>query len=120
MRIGLSTGSGVALTSPQTIAADGWRIYDAFSGDVTGDGRDDLIWSSTCQELGLSDCIGADGNRFSWPGTARDGSRKHRRKALALLGQLLAEIGEVRAPPDAVAHAGPRRATSHPGGRILS
>jgi hypothetical protein len=49
----LSTGSGsFTLSSQQEYGASGWSDYSMFSdltGDVNGDGRPDLVWSSSYQ-----------------------------------------------------------------------
>src|SRR5207237_10258667 len=53
---GLASGSGTfTLGALQTYGGSGWSDYpisQVMVGDVNGDGRSDLVWSSMCQAAG--------------------------------------------------------------------
>jgi len=54
--VGLSNGDGTfGVTQQQALgASSGWLYYQASTGDVNGDGNDDLIYNSTSQGAGES------------------------------------------------------------------
>lgn len=59
VRIALNNAGVFSLGALQALGTKGWRSYYGYIGDVNGDGNDDVIWNSTCQDDAtsiFSDC----------------------------------------------------------------
>jgi hypothetical protein len=65
MSVAAWTGTDFSLSAPGHAGADGWLTYRTLVGDVNGDGRDDLIWNSTCQDPVSFPCLTPDANLVS-------------------------------------------------------